>query len=76
MDQCFLGTSVPMSGVSVLREEYPVRRDWPVGGSDLKGSSLSLGNSEDRLQSLVRGIVPVPEERVVGSARNRIAVLP
>ena len=65
-----------MSGVSVLREEYPVRRDWPVGGSDLKGSSLSLGNSENRLQCPVRGIVPVPEERVVGSARNRIAVLP
>ena len=76
MDQCFLGTSVPMSGVSVSREEYPVRRDWPVGGSDLKGSSLSLGNSEDRLQSLVRSVVSVPEERVVGSARNRIAVLP
>lgn len=76
MDQCFLGTSVPMSGVSVSREEYPVRRDWPVGGSDLKGSSLSLGNSEDRLQRLVRGIVPVPEERVVGSARNWVAVFP
>lgn len=76
MDQCFLGTSVPMSGVSVSREEYPVRRDWPVGGSDLKGSSLSLRNSEDGLYSLVRGVVPVPEERVVGSARNWVAVLP
>ena len=76
MDQCFLGTSVPMSGVSVSREEYPVRRDWPVGGSDLKGSSLSLGNSEDGLQCLVRSVVPVPEESVVGSARNWVAVLP
>ena len=76
MDQCFLGTSVPMSGVSVSREEYPVRRDWPVGGSDLKGSSLSLGNSENGLQCLMRRVVSVPEERVVSSARNRIAVLP
>ena len=76
MDQCFLGTSVPMSGVSVSREEYPVRRDWPVGGSDLKGSSLFLWNFQNRLQRLVRSVVSVPEERVVGSARNRIAVLP
>lgn len=76
MDQCFLGTSVPMSGVSVSREEYPVRRDWPVGGSDLKGSSLSLGNSENGLQCLMRRVVSVPEERVVSSARNRIAVFP
>lgn len=76
MDQCFLGTSVPMSGVSVSREEYPVRRDWPVGGSDLKGSSLSLGNSENGLQRLMRRVVSVPEERVVSSARNRIAVFP
>ena len=76
MDQCFLGTSVPMSGVSVSREEYPVRRDWPVGGSDLKGISLSLGNSENGLQCIMRRVVSVPEERVVSSARNRIAVFP
>ena len=76
MDQCFLGTSVPMSGVSVSREEYPVRRDWPVGGSDLKGNSLSLRDSEDCLQSLVRSVVGIPEKRIVGSSRNRIAVLP
>ena len=76
MDQCFLGASVPMSGVSVSREEYPVRKGCSVGGSDLKGSSLSLRNSEDRLECLMRRVVAVPEERVVGSARNRIAVLP
>ena len=52
MDQCFLGTSVPMSGVSVSREEYPVRRDWPVGGSDLKGAVYLWGTARTDCSAL------------------------